>query len=47
VGEKIDPIAKPDKIRFGNNLLKTRSGKIMHRFTHTLAAQKLLRIFQH
>jgi len=28
VGKEIGPIAKPDEIRFGENLPKTRSGKI-------------------
>ncbi|MGD8790099.1 MAG: acetate--CoA ligase, partial [Burkholderiales bacterium] len=31
VGQDIGPIAKPDEIRFGDNLPKTRSGKIMRR----------------
>jgi len=31
VGKDIGPIAKPDEIRFGDNLPKTRSGKIMRR----------------
>ena len=31
VGEQIGPIAKPRDIRFGDNLPKTRSGKIMRR----------------
>ncbi len=37
VGEKIGPIAKPDEIRFGDNLPKTRSGKIMRRLLRTIA----------
>jgi acetyl-CoA synthetase len=37
VGEQIGPIAKPDDIRFGDNLPKTRSGKIMRRLLRTLA----------
>ncbi len=37
VGEEIGPIAKPDDIRFGENLPKTRSGKIMRRLLRTLA----------
>jgi len=32
VGKEIGPIAKPDEIRFGDNLPKTRSGKIMRSF---------------
>jgi acetyl-CoA synthetase len=31
VGKEIGPIAKPRDIRFGDNLPKTRSGKIMRR----------------
>src|SRR5690606_38533539 len=31
VGREIGPIAKPREIRFGENLPKTRSGKIMRR----------------
>ena len=31
VAHEIGPIAKPDEIRFGDNLPKTRSGKIMRR----------------
>jgi acetyl-CoA synthetase len=30
-GQEIGPIAKPKDIRFGENLPKTRSGKIMRR----------------
>lgn len=37
VGTEIGPIAKPDDIRFGENLPKTRSGKIMRRLLRTLA----------
>lgn len=37
VGEQIGPIAKPDDIRFGDNLPKTRSGKIMRRLLRTIA----------
>ncbi len=37
VGHEIGPIAKPDEIRFGENLPKTRSGKIMRRLLRTLA----------
>jgi acetyl-CoA synthetase len=37
VGHEIGPIAKPDEIRFGDNLPKTRSGKIMRRLLRTLA----------
>ncbi|MEB0303599.1 acetyl-coenzyme A synthetase, partial [Mucilaginibacter sp. 5C4] len=31
VAKEIGPIAKPKEIRFGDNLPKTRSGKIMRR----------------
>jgi acetyl-CoA synthetase len=37
VGQQIGPIAKPDEIRFGDNLPKTRSGKIMRRLLRALA----------
>jgi acetyl-CoA synthetase len=37
VGKDIGPIAKPSEIRFGDNLPKTRSGKIMRRLLRTLA----------
>ncbi|MDE3009453.1 MAG: acetate--CoA ligase [Pseudomonadota bacterium] len=37
VGQQIGPIAKPDEIRFGENLPKTRSGKIMRRLLRALA----------
>jgi len=37
VAQEIGPIAKPDEIRFGENLPKTRSGKIMRRLLRTLA----------
>ncbi len=37
VGQEIGPIAKPKEIRFGDNLPKTRSGKIMRRLLRTLA----------
>lgn len=37
VGKEIGPIAKPDDIRFGDNLPKTRSGKIMRRLLRALA----------
>jgi acetyl-CoA synthetase len=38
VGKEIGPIAKPKVIRFGENLPKTRSGKIMRRLLRSLAA---------
>ncbi len=37
VGQEIGPIAKPKDIRFGENLPKTRSGKIMRRLLRVLA----------
>ncbi|MDY0330316.1 MAG: acetate--CoA ligase [Thiomonas sp.] len=37
VGMEIGPIAKPKDIRFGDNLPKTRSGKIMRRLLRSLA----------
>ena len=37
VAKEIGPIARPDEIRFGDNLPKTRSGKIMRRLLRTLA----------
>jgi acetyl-CoA synthetase len=38
VSNEIGPIAKPDHIRFTNNLPKTRSGKIMRRLLRDIAA---------
>tara|TARA_R110002153_G_scaffold18021_3_gene62985 strand:+ start:28374 stop:30338 length:1965 start_codon:yes stop_codon:yes gene_type:complete len=37
VGEQIGAIAKPDEIRYSDNLPKTRSGKIMRRLLRTIA----------
>ena len=37
VGEQIGAIAKPDDIRFADNLPKTRSGKIMRRLLRNIA----------
>jgi acetyl-CoA synthetase len=37
VGEELGPIAKPDDIRFADNLPKTRSGKIMRRLLKAVA----------
>ncbi|HMT03606.1 MAG TPA: acetate--CoA ligase [Burkholderiales bacterium] len=37
VKQKIGPIAKPDEIRFTDNLPKTRSGKIMRRLLRSIA----------
>ena len=40
VTKEISPIAKPEKIYFGDNLPKTRSGKIMRRLLRNLAEGK-------
>ena len=37
VGKEIGPIAKPRDLRFGDNLPKTRSGKIMRRLLRVIA----------
>src|SRR3569833_3231018 len=37
VAEQLGPIAKPDHIRYADNLPKTRSGKIMRRLLRTIA----------
>jgi len=37
VGQQLGPIAKPDDIRFADNLPKTRSGKIMRRLLRAVA----------
>ncbi|HEY6863154.1 MAG TPA: acetyl-coenzyme A synthetase, partial [Burkholderiales bacterium] len=37
VAKEIGPIAKPKDIRFGDNLPKTRSGKIMRRLLRAIA----------
>jgi acetyl-CoA synthetase len=37
VAHEIGKIAQPDDIRFGDNLPKTRSGKIMRRLLRSLA----------
>jgi acetyl-CoA synthetase len=37
VGKNMGPIAKPDDIRFADNLPKTRSGKIMRRLLRSIA----------
>ena len=37
VGQQLGPIAKPDDIRFADNLPKTRSGKIMRRLLKAIA----------
>jgi acetyl-CoA synthetase len=40
VSEELGPIAKPDNIRFADNLPKTRSGKIMRRLLRAIAADQ-------
>ena len=40
VAKEIGPIAKPKDIRFGDNLPKTRSGKIMRRLLRSIAKGK-------
>ncbi len=40
VAEQLGPIAKPDNIRFADNLPKTRSGKIMRRLLRAIAADQ-------
>jgi acetyl-CoA synthetase len=40
VASEVGPIAKPRDIRFGNNLPKTRSGKIMRRLLRVVAEGK-------
>ena len=37
MAEQIGPIAKPDDIRYADNLPKTRSGKIMRRLLRSIA----------
>jgi hypothetical protein len=37
VADQLSPIAKPDDIRFADNLPKTRSGKIMRRLLRSIA----------
>ncbi|MCD8503509.1 MAG: acetyl-coenzyme A synthetase, partial [Burkholderiaceae bacterium] len=37
ISKEIGPIAKPKEIRFGDNLPKTRSGKIMRRLLRVVA----------
>lgn len=37
VAKEIGAIAKPKEIRFGDNLPKTRSGKVMRRLLRTIA----------
>ncbi len=43
VAREIGPIAKPDAIRFADNLPKTRSGKIMRRLLRDIAAGREIR----
>jgi len=42
VAKEIGPIAKPKDIRFGDNLPKTRSGKIMRRLLRSLAKDEAI-----
>ncbi len=42
VGKEIGPIAKPKDIRFGENLPKTRSGKIMRRLLRSIAKDEAI-----
>jgi acetyl-CoA synthetase len=42
VAQEIGPIAKPDEIRFGDNLPKTRSGKIMRRLLRSIAKGEVI-----
>lgn len=42
VAKQIGPIAKPKEIRFGDNLPKTRSGKIMRRLLRILAKGEVI-----
>lgn len=42
VATEIGPIAKPKEVRFGDNLPKTRSGKIMRRLLRTLAKGEMI-----
>ncbi len=42
VAKEIGPIAKPRDIRFGDNLPKTRSGKIMRRLLRSIARDEAL-----
>ena len=42
VAKEIGPIAKPKDIRFGENLPKTRSGKIMRRLLRSLAKDETI-----
>ena len=42
VAKEIGPIAKPKEIRFGDNLPKTRSGKIMRRLLRALARDEAI-----
>ncbi len=42
VAKEIGPIAKPKDIRFGENLPKTRSGKIMRRLLRSIAKDEVI-----
>ena len=40
MASQVGSIAKPDEIRFSDNLPKTRSGKIMRRLLRAIARQE-------
>ena len=42
VASELGPIAKPDEIRYTDNLPKTRSGKIMRRLLKSLAKGEVI-----
>ena len=42
MAKAIGPIAKPKDIRFGDNLPKTRSGKIMRRLLRSIAKDEAI-----
>jgi acetyl-CoA synthetase len=42
VAKEIGSIAKPKDIRFGENLPKTRSGKIMRRLLRSIAKDEVI-----
>jgi acetyl-CoA synthetase len=42
VAEQVGAIAKPDEIRFSDNLPKTRSGKIMRRLLRAIARDEAI-----
>ena len=42
VAEQVGAIAKPDEVRFSDNLPKTRSGKIMRRLLRAIARDEAI-----